>query len=132
MNIVAQSVVCTECGFDRSLLCLTGLKCFVIWDKSVISVNGVDIKWLFFVLCISWTLSTWPLTTITFDIFIFLTFDFCVGSAWSLGFSSRRRRISIPDIIHYICFPILILEKEPVVSLLNVQCLTRALLVPFL
>jgi len=29
---------------------------------------------------------------------------------------------SIPDIIHYIYFPILILEKEPVFSLLNVQC----------
>jgi len=30
--------------------------------------------------------------------------------------------ISIPDFIHYIYFPILILEKEPVFSLLNVQC----------
>ena len=29
---------------------------------------------------------------------------------------------SIPDFIHYIYFPILILEKEPVFSLLNVQC----------
>ena len=29
---------------------------------------------------------------------------------------------SIPDCIHYIYFPILILEKEPVFSLLNVQC----------
>ena len=29
---------------------------------------------------------------------------------------------SIPDCIHYIDFPILILEKEPVFSLLNVQC----------
>ena len=29
---------------------------------------------------------------------------------------------SIPDFIHYIYFPILILEKEPVYSLLNVQC----------
>ena len=29
---------------------------------------------------------------------------------------------SIPDFIHYIYFPILILEKEPAFSLLNVQC----------
>ena len=29
---------------------------------------------------------------------------------------------SIPDFIHYVYFPILILEKEPVFSLLNVQC----------
>ena len=29
---------------------------------------------------------------------------------------------SIPDFTHYIYFPILILEKEPVFSLLNVQC----------
>ena len=39
---------------------------------------------------------------------------------------------SIPDFIHYIYFPILILEKEPIFSLLSVQCETRALLVPFL
>ena len=39
---------------------------------------------------------------------IFLVFDF-------EGFS-------IPEFIHYIYFPILILEKEPVFSLLNVQC----------
>ena len=29
---------------------------------------------------------------------------------------------SIPDFIHYIYFPILILEKEPVFSLFNVEC----------
>ena len=29
---------------------------------------------------------------------------------------------SIPDFIHYIYFPVLILEKEPVFSLLKVQC----------
>ena len=29
---------------------------------------------------------------------------------------------SITDFIHYIYFPILILEKEPIFSLLNVQC----------
>jgi len=28
----------------------------------------------------------------------------------------------IPDLIHYIYFPILILDKEPVFSLLNVEC----------
>ena len=31
---------------------------------------------------------------------------------------------SIPDFIHYIYFPILILEKEPVFSLLNAECQT--------
>ena len=39
---------------------------------------------------------------------------------------------SIPDFIHCICFPTLILEKEPVVSLFDVKCQTRELLVPFL
>ena len=39
---------------------------------------------------------------------------------------------SIPDFIHYICFPIIILHKEPVFSLFNVECQTRVLLVPFL
>ena len=34
----------------------------------------------------------------------------------------RLRRVSIPDFIHYIYFPILILEKGPVFTLLNVQC----------
>jgi len=29
---------------------------------------------------------------------------------------------SIPDFMYYIYFPILILEREPVFSLLNVQC----------
>ena len=45
-----------------------------------------------------------------------------VGSAWSFGFSPPPQRpmtsdfkgFSIPDCIHYIYFPILILEKEPV------------------
>ena len=59
----------------------------------------------------------------------FLAFDF-VGSAWSFGFFIPPQRsmtsdfegFSIPDFIHYIYFPILILEKEPVFPLLNVQC----------
>ena len=46
------------------------------------------------------------------------------------GFSSPPQRpmtsdfegFSIPDFIHYIYFPILILEKEPVFCLLKVQC----------
>ena len=46
------------------------------------------------------------------------------------GFSSPPQRpmtsdfdgFSLPDFIHYIHFPILIFEKEPVFSLLNVQC----------
>ena len=59
---------------------------------------------------------------------------------WSFVFSSLPQRpmtsnfegFSIPNFIHYIYFPMLIIKKEPVFSLLNVQCLTRALLVPFL
>ena len=49
-----------------------------------------------------------------------------VGSAWSFVFSSSPQRtitsdfkgFSIPDFIHYIYFPILILEKEPVFPVL--------------
>ena len=62
------------------------------------------------------------------------------GSAWSFGFiipatranDLRLRRIFIPNVIHYLFYPILILEKEPVFSLFNVECQTRELLVPFL
>ena len=39
--------------------------------------------------------------------------------------TSDFEEFSIPDFIHYIYFPILILEKEPVFSLLNVQCLNK-------
>ena len=37
-----------------------------------------------------------------------------VGSAWSFGFFNDFEGFSTPDFIHYIYFPILILEKEPV------------------
>ena len=37
-------------------------------------------------------------------------------------YESNYEGFSIPDFIHYIYFPILILEKEPVFSLLIVQC----------
>ena len=46
--------------------------------------------------------------------------------------TSDFKGFSIPDFIHYIFFPILILQKEPVFSLWNVQSQTRELLVPFL
>jgi len=36
--------------------------------------------------------------------------------------TSEFEGFSIPDFIHYIYFPVLILEKETVFSLLNVQC----------
>ena len=36
--------------------------------------------------------------------------------------TSDFKGFSIPDFIHHIHFPILILEKEPVFSLLNVEC----------
>ena len=62
-------------------------------------------------------------------LFFFLRSTFVV-SAWSFGFSFPPQRpmssdfegFSTPDFIHYIYFPILILEKEPVFSLFNVQC----------
>ena len=60
----------------------------------------------------------------------FLAFDFCRFCVVIRVFSSSPQRpmtsdfegFSIPDLIHYIYVPILILEKEPVFSLLNVQC----------
>ena len=60
----------------------------------------------------------------------FLAFNFCRFCVVIRDFSSPPQRpmtsdfegFSIPDFIHYIYFPILILEKEPVFSLLNVQC----------
>ena len=39
-----------------------------------------------------------------------------------LPVTSDFEGFSIPDFIHYIDFPILIIEKEPVFSLFNVQC----------
>ena len=68
-----------------------------------------------------------------YNINIFLFFILAstfVGFAWSFSFfipattanDLRLGRISIPDFIHYIYFLILILGKEPVFSLFNVQC----------
>ena len=67
-----------------------------------------------------------------FNIFIFIFFIVQLLSVLRdhSVFSSPPQRpmtfdfegFSIPDFIHYIYFPILILEKEPVFSLLNVQC----------
>ena len=53
---------------------------------------------------------------------LFLAFDFCRFCVVIRGFSSPPQRpmtsdfegFSIPDFIHYIYFPIFILEKEPV------------------
>ena len=57
----------------------------------------------------------------------FLACDFCRFCAFfpsppQRPMTSDFKRFSIPDFIHYFYFPILILEKEPVFSLLNVQC----------
>ena len=61
-------------------------------------------------------------TIFYFIFFNFLAFDFC-RSAWFFRFIHPRhigqwpptsKGFSIPDFIHYIYFPILILEKEPV------------------
>ena len=70
----------------------------------------------------------------------FLAFDFFVSSAWSIGFfipattandlRLRKDFNTRSSPLHY--YLILILEKEPVFPLLNVQCRARELLVPFL
>ena len=62
--------------------------------------------------------------------YIFFLPSTFVGSAWSFVFLSPLQRpmtsdfegFSNPNLIQYIYFPNLILEKEPVFSLLNVQC----------
>ena len=57
---------------------------------------------------------------------------FCVVILFSISANDLRLpRIPIPDFIHYIVCPIFILQKEPVISLFNVECQTRELLVPF-
>ena len=63
-----------------------------------------------------------------------------VSSAWSFVFfipatkanDLRLRGFSIPDFIHYIYFPILILEKEPVFPLLMFSAKQGNYLVTFL
>jgi len=60
-------------------------------------------------------------------VFFLLAFDFCRFCVVIRFFipattANDFEGFSIPDFIHYIYFPILILEKEPVFSLLNVQC----------
>ena len=45
--------------------------------------------------------------------------------------TSDFEELSISDFIHYIYFPIFILQKEPVFSIFNVECQTRELPVPF-
>ena len=60
----------------------------------------------------------------------FLAFDFCRFCAVIRVFSFPPQRpmtsdfegFSIPDFIHYIYFPILILRKESVFALFNVEC----------
>ena len=62
------------------------------------------------------------LTIYRVSLLLFLAFDF-VGYAWSFNFSSPPQRpmtsdfegFSIPDFIRHIYFPILILEKEPLI-----------------
>ena len=60
-------------------------------------------------------------------VFIVLTFSTFVGSVWSFEFfipatTANDLQLSIPDLIHYIYFPILILEKEPVFSFWMFKC----------
>ena len=60
--------------------------------------------------------SRWPKTryspiNVFIYIFFFLTFDFC---RFCMVLTSDFEGFSIPDFIHYIYFPLLMLEKEPV------------------
>ena len=57
-----------------------------------------------------------------FDTFFFFCGHLLFPSPLQRPMSSDFEGFSVPDFIHYIYFPILILEKEPVFSLLNVQC----------
>ena len=59
--------------------------------------------------------------------FLAIDFRFCVVIRFfhprhNGQMTSNFEGFSIPDFIHYIYILILILEKEPVFSLLNVQC----------
>ena len=70
-------------------------------------------------------------------LFVFLAFEFCRFCMIIRFFHQRQMTsnfegFSIPDCIHYILFPILILQKEPVFPCFNVECRTRKLLVRFL
>ena len=65
---------------------------------------------------------TWLCATLVFIFLPFFKRSTFVGSAWSFGFfipattanDLNFEGFTIPDLIHYIYFPILILEKEPV------------------
>ena len=84
---------------------------------------------LILILIIYWLLSICYCSCCYFLFFIKkIKLSTFVGSAWSFGFYIPATKandfrlggiFSIPDFIHYIYFPILILEKEPVFSLLN-------------
>ena len=73
------------------------------------------------------------------QLFIILAFHFCRFSV-VICFSSPPQRpmtsdfegFSMPDFIHYIYFPILILEKEPVFPFLMFSAEQGNYLVPFL
>ena len=82
--------------------------------------------------------------TSKFNVFFFFFFFFCVRLLSVLSghsfFSSPPQRpmtsdfdgFSIPDFIHYIYFPILILEKDPVFPFLMFSAKQGNYLVPFL
>ena len=67
---------------------------------------------------------------ISWHVGLFLAFDFLsvlrghsvVSPPPQRPMTSNFEGVYIPDFINYIYFPILILKKEPVFSLLNVQC----------
>ena len=72
--------------------------------------------------------------------FLSLAFDFCRFCVVIWFFHPRHNGqltsnfagFSIPDFIHYIYFPILILEKEPVFPFLMFSAKQANFLVPFL
>ena len=72
--------------------------------------------------------------------FLNLAFDFCRFCVVIWFFQPRHNGqltsnvagFSIPDFIHYIYFPILILEKEPVFPFLMFSAKQANFLVPFL
>ena len=69
----------------------------------------------------TWNMYTWFCFFLVFDFLSVLRGHSFFSSPPQRPMTSDFEGFSIPDFIHYIYFPILILEKEPVFSFLNVQ-----------
>ena len=93
---------------------------FVIYSiHSALTLNINTRPIGFFLTCMSWQIHA-LMSVGSFFVFVFLTFDFFVGSAWSFVFfipattanDLRLGRISIPDLIQYTIFLSLFLRQS--------------------